>query len=341
MSYKYLSIMVWLLALALGWGCREALLQDEPPADAEAVFDHAWRELDERYCYFELKGVKWDSLRSVYRPRAATASTNYELFRVLADLIGELRDGHSNVYSPIDRSTYQGWATNYPQNYDEGLLERSYGLDTAFYANGIRHMWIGDVGYCWYESFSGSVTDGTLNRIFSRYANAKGLIFDIRANGGGNANYPPRILKRMFRERRQVLETRYKTGPGHDDFSDWDAAFLAPNTDDDKLNWHGPFIILTGRRCYSAATTYAGMAKASPHIIVLGDTNGGGGGAPAAFELPNAWTIRYSARPMRLPDGRDLELGVPPDTVVAFDEMKALDGEDTILEAALEHIRDN
>ncbi|MBK8493467.1 MAG: hypothetical protein IPL49_21995 [Saprospirales bacterium] len=38
-----------------------------------------------------------------------------------------------------------------------------------------------------------------------------------------------------------------------------------------------------------------------------------GGGIPSSGELPNGWIVRYSATQTFLPDGFNIEGGIPPD----------------------------
>ena len=52
--------------------------------------------------------------------------SNDELFKVCADMLAELKDGHVNLYYPYDGSRYWKWKENYPENYDERIILENY-----------------------------------------------------------------------------------------------------------------------------------------------------------------------------------------------------------------------
>ncbi len=70
-------------------------------------FEATWERVNAVYPYLELKGINWDSLYLVYKPRAEQ-SRGDEIFNVLIDMLGELRDMHVHVKTAGGRpiSTY-------------------------------------------------------------------------------------------------------------------------------------------------------------------------------------------------------------------------------------------
>lgn len=55
---------------------------------------------------------------------------------------------------------------------------------------------------------------------------------------------------------------------------------------------------------------------------------------PYSSELPNGWSIRFSACPMYDKDKQSTEFGIEPDYNVALSQSDLLRGEDTIIEYA-------
>ncbi|MEM9930103.1 MAG: S41 family peptidase, partial [Bacteroidota bacterium] len=96
-----------------------------------------------------------------------------------------------------------------------------------------------------------------------------------------------------------------------------------------------PIVVLVGRQTYSAANFTAAFLSTLPHVTLIGDRTGGGGGVPVSFELPNGWKFRLSATRTYLPDGTDIEMGIEPDIYQATGYEEALEGKDAILERAL------
>ena len=71
-----------------------------------------------------------------------------------------------------------------------------------------------------------------------------------------------------------------------------------------------------------------------PMVTVLGDQTGGGSGMPFSSELPIGWSVRFSACPSYDVDMQQIESGIQPDVVCALDSTLALQGKDSMIEAA-------
>jgi C-terminal processing protease CtpA/Prc len=89
---------------------------------------------------------------------------------------------------------------------------------------------------------------------------------------------------------------------------------------------------------YSAANEFVKYMKAMGHCVV-GDTTGGGSGMPFSAELPNGWSIRFSACPMYDVNGICTEEGVEPDVKVGITDEDFAKGVDTIIETARQLLR--
>jgi len=70
-------------------------------------------------------------------------------------------------------------------------------------------------------------------------------------------------------------------------------------------------------------------------ITLIGDQTGGGGGAPAGSELPNGFHVNYPSSICLLPDGYNIEGGIPPDIKIDMREEDMLKDLDTIIETAI------
>ena len=100
------------------------------------------------------------------------------------------------------------------------------------------------------------------------------------------------------------------------------------------MRWQKRVVVLTNRRCYSAANTFVRDMKRCPQVTVLGDQTGGGSGMPFSSELPNGWSVRFSACPMYDADMNHIEFGIQPDIVVSLTDEDRARGLDTLIEAA-------
>ncbi len=71
-------------------------------------------------------------------------------------------------------------------------------------------------------------------------------------------------------------------------------------------------------------------------IIQVGDWTGGGSGLPFSSELPNGWSIRFSASPHFDKNEQPLEEGIAPDIAINLSEADQLKKKDTLIEKAFE-----
>ena len=323
------------------YGCQEGLAEKEFSSSPTENFDALWKILDERYCYFGTKGIDWDSVYREYYPRLSTVYTVYDLFDLMADMINTLDDGHVNLYAPFDVSSCPTWYTSYPTNYNSSLIysPRYLGGDYRI-AGGMYYNTIGekkDIGYIRYESFSSGFGASNLWYIDKYFAECKGIIIDVRHNGGGSLSYSESLAACFFSEETLTGYIRHKTGPGHEEFSDPVEVRTSPA--DAPIDWSGrKVVVLCNRRSYSATNDFVVRCLQAPNVTVIGGRTGGGGGMPLSQELPIGWMVRFSAVPMYDADMQTTEFGVEPDESVTLAESDVERGYDTIIERALEII---
>jgi len=86
--------------------------------DRQANFERLWRAMDRYYPYFALKGVDWDEVYGRYRPQVAQTTSDHEYWRLMAQMLAELNDGHTGMLSPSRQSgrTYFGTARPFGAN---------------------------------------------------------------------------------------------------------------------------------------------------------------------------------------------------------------------------------
>ena len=142
-----------------------------------------------------------------------------------------------------------------------------------------------------------------------------------------------RIAARFTNQKTLTGYIQHKTGPGHNDFSQMEPIYLEPSN---SIRWQKKVVILTNRRCYSATNDFVNAMRSieDTEIIQLGDRTGGGSGLPFSSELPNGWSIRFSASPHFNADMEQIEWGIEPDIKINMDEADETKHIDTIIEKA-------
>lgn len=323
------------LAFALD-SCHNVPQFDNNP---QGNFDALWKIIDEHYCFLEYKDVDWAEVKKKYQAKIGKGMTSEELFRVCADMLKELKDGHTNLSSSFDVSRYWIWE-QYPKNYDERLIEEHYLEFDYKRANGIDYRILkNNFGYMHYGSFSYNLGEGNLDNILAYMAISDGLIIDIRDNGGGIILNAEKLARRFMDRKTLVGYISHKTGPGHNEFSEKYPYYLEPSKS--RIRYYKPVVILCNRATYSAANNFASIMKSLPNVRIVGDITGGGCGMPFTSELPNGWTVRFSASPIYDSNGKLTEFGVEPSEGCKVDMNKADEdaGKDTILEHAFDVLR--
>ncbi len=311
---------------------------EERADDPRGNFEALWSILDEHYCFFKEKGVDWDQVHDKYACRIGSELTREELFIVCADMLDELRDGHVNLSAPFNTSYYRKWWSDYPQNFNKRLIEESYFNFNYRQSSGMIYGLLeNNIGYIYYENFSATVGEGNLDYALNFLAAARGLIIDIRDNGGGSLTNVETLVARFIDRPTLVGYISHKTGPGHDDFSEPYAITYNP-AGPGRVRWAKPVVVLTNRSTFSAANNFASVMKLLPGVRIAGATTGGGSGMPYSSEIPCGWSVRFSACSMLDANGVSTEGGVTPTEgcAVDMDPQDALNGKDTILEKAME-----
>ena len=293
---------------------EEMAYSADPVENVEAL----WQIIDTKYCYVEDKGVNWDSIHEVYTARAATLAANepVALFDLCAEMLNTLQDGHVNLYTPFDRSFCTSWYDTYPANYNaslQALYLRDYRIAGSLYYSTVDND---SIGYIYYSSFSNSFSISNMAWVFKAFEQCRGLIIDVRNNGGGSLENAYLLAAPFFFSNRTIGYWQHKTGPGHHDFSPMEE--LTEDASLSAVKWHRPVVVLCNRRSYSATNMFVNIMRYADDARIVGGTTGGGGGMPLSYEMPCGWMVRFSSVRMYDADKKDIEQGIEPDVPVTL-----------------------
>lgn len=335
--YYFISLLVFVML------CASCITEDEYDDSPEGNFEALWQVIDRQYCFLDYKnqeyGLDWDEVHSEYKQRISPSMNNEQLFEVLADMLDELRDGHVNLSSKLEYSQYREWFDSYPANFSDSIQRVYLGKDYAL-SSGLKYQIFEDnIAYIYCSSFQSGIGEGNLDEILNKLAICDGLIIDVRNNSGGNLTTAEKLAARFTNEKVLVGYMSHKTGPGHNDFSTPQAVYLEPSLD--RVRWQKQAVVLTNRRSYSATNDFVNKMKILPKVTIVGDKTGGGSGLPFSSELPNGWSVRFSASPMYDVDMNHLEFGIDPDIKVDMTSEDMQRNADTIIETAREYLHNH
>lgn len=302
-------------------------------------FDALWTIVDEHYCFFDEKNVDWHSVGQKYMAQInPEGMETTEFFTLCGQMLNELQDGHVNLSSSFNTSYYRRWWSDYPQNFDERLMQQYY-LDFDYAQSGpLSYKVLHDsIGYMRVSTMASGIADGALDVSLMSFADAgcPALVIDVRDNGGGMMTTTERLVSRFIDKRILAGYMTHKTGPAHDAFSE--PYPFHYDTAEGHVRWLRPVVLLTNRSTFSAANSFVSIMRLLPNVRIVVDTTGGGSGMPYSSEIPCGWAVRMSACPVYDAEMRLTEHGVAPSDgcKIDLDPQKALQGTDTMLDFAL------
>jgi hypothetical protein len=332
MRYAFL-----LAAATISAGCS-LVLGPEPSSANGQLFDSLWREFDRHYSFFELKSIDWNQVRGEFRPRALTAQNDSALASVLGSMLATLQDGHVALFTPF--AVYPSRTVVPPPS------RMSVPLILTKYVHGSqmtrsRRMRYGRTddgfGYLWIPGFDGNDWANEIDDALAALESARGLIIDVRNNGGGSDLNSSRIVQAFADSLRVYAYTRWRSGPRHADFTDYRPKRIGPGS---GRHFSGRVVVLMNRFCFSTAEDFILQMRTIPETVFVGDSSGGGSGNPLPRELANGWTYQVSQWIMYTPDRQTFEgVGLAPDVFVRATAADSSAGVDAALERAITVLR--
>ena len=337
---KFIKIVLLTLVPSVFFtNCSRILMKGDVENTPTNCFDLTWKTVDENYSYFDYKGINWNTIRDKYKPKVDNNISQDSLFTVLSSMLNELRDGHVNLATATDRSRNWSWKDDYPDNFNVNFVYKTYFKKDFKMTGALPNQILNDsIGYVRYSSFGNSVGDGDLDYLMERFKNTKGIILDVRDNGGGSMATVFKLMARFVEKKTLVGYSYTKESKAHNGFSKPIPFYATPAKK--RTPYTKPVVILINRGCFSATTHFAAFMSILPNVTLVGDRTGGGGGIPISADLPNGWQYRFSATYQTTVDGFNFEHGFPPDVEASTGPKEELEGRDAIVEKAIEIIKE-
>jgi len=333
--------------------------------DPGANFEALWRMFDRNYGSFGPKRIDWDLLYRIYRPKVTSRTSDRDLFEIMSRLLEHLNDNHVKVQSrrpprffrsgilgnlnrdargrplpigynipdfSLDLVKVKYLRSRFEERLPGTKLAAYFGGDFPLYTFGRLKR---DVGYFHIRNFDEvERTTAVVDDIVTEFRKARGLIVDIRGNGGGWDPVAKAIADRFADTRRLYMVTRTRNGSRHDDFTPpryWYTEPKGPHP------FTRPVILLTHRWSISAADCFALAMRELPHVTNLGEFTSGAYSDEYWDTLPNGWMVSIPNKLYLDAAGRSWEgIGTPPDIRLVNTREDIAAGRDRVLEAALE-----
>jgi hypothetical protein len=325
--------------------------------DPEVNFEAFWRIFNENYAHFETREVDWKEQYDRYRPKVKTHTSDKELLGILNDMVAPLRDGHI-VISPTGDLSASAQYSRFYQEFPTKKLQAQFHQLTLdwLYKQGFTTLKkfnsapydIG--GYCRSEEYGYLQLNGfggmplgefskQLDEMIAEFADEKGLIIDIRINGGGSPAYLGALIGRLTRVKRLVGYGRSRINKKKNEYSPWTPYLVSPEGENQLVK---PTILLTSGSTISAGDHCALYLREFPYVRLVGENTNGIFSSMLGKKLPNGWEISLSngqtVSSKRISyEGR----GVPVDCEVLHYRAEMEQGIDRGLEGTFKYLESN
>ncbi len=202
----------------------------------------------------------------------------------------------------------------------------------------------GKIAYLAVNEFGDDLGAKTMRDNFESIAQAKGLIVDVRKNGGGSSNNGYAILSMLVDKPFQTSSARtldyrpayraWGSAPG------WWKMSSSEVGPDSRHYFSKSVIVLTSPATFSAAEDFVVAFDAMHRGTLVGEATAGSTGQPLMFKLPGGGNARICTKDDAYPDGRVFEgIGIPPQVRVSPSVSDIRQGKDAALERAIEILR--
>ncbi|MGD3107518.1 S41 family peptidase [Streptomyces sp. YGL11-2] len=308
-----------------------------PSRDPRAVFDVFWQTYAENYPFFRAKGIDWAAVRDRYRPRITAHTTDAQLFAVLREMIEPLHDAHTRVVAgPGRRFAGKRPGTELPTPETAARIDRAIAANLG--AGTVQRHWAqgklsyadlpGRIGYFRITQFTDYTEKGdyasdvaeldrALDAVFTRARTQgptalRGLVVDLRLNGGGADPLGLRIASRLTGHPYLAYRKRARNDPRDP------GAFTTPEPIRVRPHqgpvYTGPVAVLTGRLTISAGETFTqSLMGRSPAPTRIGENTQGVFSDVLERSLPNGWTFGLPNEEFLTAEGRTFDgPGIPP-----------------------------
>ncbi|MGW7522415.1 S41 family peptidase [Streptomyces sp. NPDC054783] len=329
------------------------------PTDPRTAFDIFWRTFEENYPFFAQKHIDWHAVRDRYRPLVHKDTTKDQLFGILSDMVRPLYDAHvtlvdgDRLFGQVRPGT-QSPSPELDARVKEFITARDLG-DTShrqdFAAGRITYADLpGNLGYLRVSGFGGyagkdapytaerAELDRALNTVLkpSRTERLKGLVIDLRINGGGSDSLGIRIAERLTDTPYTAYAKRARNDPA--DPTRHTRPEPVPVVPADAPRYTGPVAVLTGGSTVSAGETFTQALLDRPgRTVRIGQPTQGVFSDVMVRDLPDGLLFglpneEYLTRTGRTYDGT----GIPPQlTEPVFTEEEFAKNRDSAFDRAV------
>ena len=290
-------ILIVTLAFSITLQSQKKIKLSNPEKD----FEKFWTTFKDNYAFFELKGVDWDKTYKTYRPKITSKTKETELVKIFGEMVEPLKDGHitiskgENILYKVKKPSlfkeeFKGieselWKTSFETLENNGFAAiKGVGPvvkgENLYYVSQNAAIGFIRISRCFgsLESIfddKKEVEDTKLmltlfDSILKSFSKTKGIIIDIRANGGGHGGED--LASRFAIEK---VITHYKATRlkgNYENCTPLKPIYIHPN---DGVKYSNPIVILTNDKTASSAEDFAISLYKQKNATTIGTNTSG------------------------------------------------------------------
>ncbi|MEU6679834.1 S41 family peptidase [Streptomyces sp. NPDC046925] len=305
------------------------------PKGPRAAFDVFWQSFEENYPFFAAKGIDWHAVRDQYRPRVHAKTTKGELFAVFREMVRPLYDAHVVVQDGDRRFGQVRPGTDMPTEELDAKVKKFIVARDLKNARNLQDFADGRItyadlpggkGYLRITGFGGYAGDDTsyaaqlaeLDRTLEtvlgqdRIRRLKGLIIDLRINGGGSDALGIHIAERLTDTPYLAYSKRARNDPADPTrHTRPEPVYVTPAK---GPRYTGLVAVLTGGSTVSAGETFTQALMDRPgRTVRIGQPTQGVFSDVMARKLPGGMVVGLPNEEFLTRSGRTFDgLGIPP-----------------------------
>ena len=286
----------------------------------EKYFEKFWTTYRDNYAFFQLKGVDWDETYKKYRPQINEKTNETELVKIFSEMVEPLKDGHVAILKGEDflykfkkpslfKQEFKGiekdlWKTSFQTLQKNGFSEiKGIGPlvkdENLYYVSQNSEIGFIRISRCFgtLESIfddKKEIGDTKLmltlfDSILNSFYKTKGIIIDIRSNGGGHGGIE--LATRFALEKIITHFKAIRIKGGYENFTELEPIYITPNI---GVTYSKSIVILTNDKTASSAEDFTISLYKQKNVTVIGTNTSGMLSDMFVTDLPNKLSFTLS-----------------------------------------------
>lgn len=206
----------------------------------------------------------------------------------------------------------------------------------------MEYKTIDNVGYLTINDFEHNFIVKEFDSLYkAEISKTKGLIIDIRYNGGGSGDIGFNIIRRLTDKPFESSASKtLKFASRPNATPAWQVNEPGTWSPNGNIYYNKPVIVLIGPRTFSAAEDFTVAFDYMKRGKLVGMATGGSTGQPVFIELPGGGSARVCGKHDSYPDGKEfVGVGIKPDVIVKPTIKDLMVGKDAAKETALKMLK--